>query len=253
MKTFKQFVKESGDWWDPDPKKDRATSGVGNKMRAREDRGEDTSVQKKPDYSNRLKPGETYMQFAKRKQRGESIEYDLSETSLNRVVSKMKKGGTAIISSDRGDKTNKQKKERSDRLVKRIRGAGLPGPTKVKGAYHEKDHGEQTEKSFVVGSGKTGKKKFKKLVTKLGQEGGLKHKKNQKTDSKKDDQDSVLIKQNPGSGSKASWLGTSRRSDANPKLGKKEDQGKLSTKDANKPLTPGEGATKVGKKRFQFK
>jgi hypothetical protein len=248
MKTYREFIKEAGDWWHPDPEKDRKLGGPGPNQRAREDRGP------KPDYSNRLKPGETYIQFAKRKQAERMKEdYDLNETSLSRVVSKTQKGGIAIMSSDRGDKTKKEKQKRSERLVNRIRGAGLPGPTKVKGAYQEKDHGEQTEKSYVVDSGKTSKKKFKKLVTKLGQEGGLKYKKNQKSDSKKDDQDSVLIKQKPGSSSKASWLGTSRRSDADPKLGKKEDQGKLSTKDANKPLTPGEGATKVGKKRMQFK
>jgi hypothetical protein len=68
MKTYKEFVFEAGDWWHPDPKKDRAISGSGNKMRSREDRGQDVSVQKKPDYSNRLKPGESYMDFAKRKQ-----------------------------------------------------------------------------------------------------------------------------------------------------------------------------------------
>ena len=39
-------------------------------MRAKEDRGDDTSVQKKPDYSKRLMPGETYMQFANRKKAG---------------------------------------------------------------------------------------------------------------------------------------------------------------------------------------
>jgi len=177
----------------------------------------------------------------------------IQESSLSRVVSKSDKGGMAIMSSDRGDKTNKEKQQRSSKLTNRIRGAGLPGPTKVKGAYHEKDHGEQTEKSFVVSSGKTGKRKFKKLATKLGQEGGLKHKKNQNPGSKNDDQDSVLIKQKPGSSSKASWLGTSRRSDADPKLGKKYDQGKLSTRDASTPLKPGEGATKVGKKKLQFK
>jgi hypothetical protein len=58
---------EAGDWWHPDPKKDRVISGVGNRMRSLEDRGENTSAQTEPDYSNRLKPGETYMQFAKRK------------------------------------------------------------------------------------------------------------------------------------------------------------------------------------------
>ncbi len=70
MKTFKEFLDEAGDWWHPDPKKDRKISGSANKMRAREDRGDDTSVQKKPDYSKRLMPGETYLQFANRKKAG---------------------------------------------------------------------------------------------------------------------------------------------------------------------------------------
>ena len=62
----------------------------------------------------------------------------------------------------------------------------------------------------------------------------------------------VLVEK-PGLQSRASWLGTSRRSDADPKLGKKYDQGKMSTRDANSPLNPGEGATIVGKKKLQFK
>ena len=180
--------------------------------------------------------------------------YDLHEKSLSRIVSKIEKGGVAIVSSDRSDKTNKEKQERSKNLVNRVRGAGLPGPTQVKGAYRETGTTEdQTEKSFVVSSGKMGKREFKKVASKLGQQGGLKHKRNQKPNSEKDDQDSVLIKQKPGSKPKASWLGTSRRSDADPKLGKKYDQGKMSTKDANSPLKPGEGATIVGKKKLQFK
>jgi len=76
---------------------------------------------------------------------------DLQEKSLSRIVSKIEKGGVAIVSSDRSDKTNKEKQQRSDRLVKRIRGAGLPGPTQTKGAYRETGTTEdQTEKSFVV-------------------------------------------------------------------------------------------------------
>ena len=180
--------------------------------------------------------------------------HDLQEKSLSRIVSKIEKGGVAIVSSDRSDKTNKEKQQRSDKLVKRIRGAGLPGPTQTKGAYRETGTTEdQREKSFVVPSGKMGKKKFKKVASKLGQEGGLKQKKNQEPNSKEGDQDSVLIKQKPGSQPKASWLGTSIRSDADPKLGKKYDQGKMSTRDANLPLNPGEGATIVGKKKLQFK
>jgi hypothetical protein len=68
MKTFQDFLIEAGDWWHPDPEKDKKLPGRGPQLRAREDRGQDTSVQKKPDYSNSLKPGESYMQFAKRKQ-----------------------------------------------------------------------------------------------------------------------------------------------------------------------------------------
>jgi hypothetical protein len=35
---------------------------------------------------------------------------DLQEKSLSRVVSKIQKGGIAVMSSDRGDKTKKEKK-----------------------------------------------------------------------------------------------------------------------------------------------
>ena len=179
--------------------------------------------------------------------------YSIQEKSLSRVVSQVKRGGTAIISAARGDLSTKENKKRTNELSKKIRGAGLPGPTYVKGAYHEKGHGEVTEPSLFVQQGKKGKKRFKKIVSKLGQEGGLKQKRNQKPNSKEKDQDSILIKQKPGSESRASWLGTSRRSDADPKLGKKMDQGTLSTKDANSPLKPGDGATMVGRKKLQFK
>ncbi len=70
MKTFKQFVTEAGDYWHPDPEQDRKLGGPGPNQRAREKRGKDVSPQKKPDYSKRLKPGETYTQFAKRKAAG---------------------------------------------------------------------------------------------------------------------------------------------------------------------------------------
>lgn len=179
--------------------------------------------------------------------------YSIQEKSLSRVVSQIKGGGTAIISAARGNLSNRENRERTRQLAGRIRGAGLPGPTQVTGAYHETGHGEVTEPSLFVKQGKMGKRKFKKIVTKLAQEGGLKYKRNQKPGSNQNDQDSVLIKQDPGLESRASWLGTSRRSDADPKLGKKVDQGTLSTRDASSPLKPGEGATIVGKKKMQFK
>ena len=63
--------------------------------------------------------------------------YSIQETSLTRVMSKSQRGGMAILSGQRGDKSKKENKARSARTEKRIRGAGLPGPTKVSGRYTE--------------------------------------------------------------------------------------------------------------------
>ena len=90
-----QNLGEAGDWWHPDPKKDAAISGAANKMRARENRGQDTSVQTKPDYSNRLKPGETYMQFSQRKQ-GNIAKPAAKPSLLSRVASKLKGGSSSL-------------------------------------------------------------------------------------------------------------------------------------------------------------
>jgi hypothetical protein len=63
-------LSEAGDWWHPNPEKDKKLPGRGPKLRAREDAA--TATKSKPDYSKSLKPGESYMDFAKRKARGES-------------------------------------------------------------------------------------------------------------------------------------------------------------------------------------
>ena len=171
---------------------------------------------------------------AKKKYSGKaatSEEYDLSETSLNRVRSKAEKGGMAIMSAQRGDKSKKENKARSKQLEKDIRGAGLPGPTKVSGRYTENPGTAQEkkvgEKSHVVSSGKMGKRKFKKAVEKLG---------------KKYDQDSVLIQRKP-KGS-ATIKGTSKTSW--PGKGKNVGVGKMN------PGKTGEFDTKVKNKTFTY-
>ena len=230
LKKKKEEVKESGDWWHPDPEQDKRMPGRGPKLRTKEDGGQDTSAQTKPDYSNRLKPGESYYEFAKRKQRGESVEYDLSETSLTRVMSKSKKGGMAIMSAQRGDKSKAENKARSKQLEKDVRGAGLPGPTKVSGRYTENPGTPQEkkvgEKSHIITPGKKGKRKFKKAIEKLG---------------KKYDQDSVLLQRKKGGEStlkgtsKTSWPGKGK----NVKIGsmKPGRTGEFDTKVKNKTFT----------------
>jgi len=107
----------------------------------------------------------------------------LEESSLSRIKSKSDKGGMAILSGSRGDKSSKENRARAKQLDKDIRGKGLPGATKVSGRWDEKDKktGETTkvkERSHVVTSGKKSKRKFTKAVKSLG---------------KKYDQDAVLI------------------------------------------------------------
>ena len=100
----------------------------------------------------------------------------VQESSLSRIKSKSDKGGMAILSGSRGDKSKKQNQARAKQLDKDIRGKGLPGATKVTGSYVEKDKsGKETkvkERSHVVTSGKMGKRKFKKAVKSLGKKYG---------------------------------------------------------------------------------
>jgi len=101
----------------------------------------------------------------------------LDESSLSRIKSKSDKGGMAIISGSRGDKSAKENKARAKQLDRDIKGKGLPGATKVQGRWDEKDKktGKVTkvkERSHVVSSGKMGKRKFKKAIKSLGKKYG---------------------------------------------------------------------------------
>ena len=57
----------------------------------------------------------------------------LDESSLSRIKSKSDKGGMAVISGSRGDKSSKENKARAKQLDRDIKGKGLPGATKVSG------------------------------------------------------------------------------------------------------------------------
>ena len=134
----------------------------------------------------------------------------LEESSLSRIKSKSDKGGMAIISGSRGDKSSKENKARAKQLDRDIKGKGLPGATKVSGRWDETDDdtGKTTkvkERSHVVTSGKKSKRKFKKAIKALGKKYG---------------QDSVITQQR---GSKDATLKRTRKGGLpkrNIKLGK---------------------------------
>ena len=135
---------------------------------------------------------------------------DINESSMSRIKRQSDKGGTAVMSASRGDKSNKENRARAKKLDKDIRGKFGKGATKVTGKYDEKDDKTgQTkrvkERSHVIQSGKMGKRKFKKAVKSLGKKYG---------------QDSVITQQK---GSKDATLKRTRKgsmSKQNMKLGK---------------------------------
>ena len=110
------------------------------------------------------------------------------ESSLSRVVSKSKKGGTAVLSGSRADKSAKENKARAKQLDKDLKGKCYVGATKATGRYTERDKetGKETkvkERSHIVSSGKKSKKDFKKDMKKI---------------ARKYDQDSILIQKKKG-------------------------------------------------------
>lgn len=72
-----EVVYERADTWHPDPEQDRKLGGPGANQRAREDRGQSTSKS-----DNKLRPGESYMQYIKRKQ-AERMKEDVTIEDLN--------------------------------------------------------------------------------------------------------------------------------------------------------------------------
>ena len=72
-----ETINERGDFWHPDPDKDRKLGGPGANQRAREDRGAKAGTRGTSSNDKKLRPGESYMQYAKRmKNRKESVEME---------------------------------------------------------------------------------------------------------------------------------------------------------------------------------
>ena len=159
----------------------------------------------------------------------------MQESSLSRIKSKSDKGGMAIISGSRADKSAKENRARAKQFDRDIKRKGLPGATKVSGRWDEKDDdtGKTTkvkERSHVVTSGKKGKRKFKKAVKALGKKYG---------------QDAVLTQTK-----KTATVSATRKGGLGKKAGKTV---KRFTAGTMKPgRTSPEGDTKIKGKTFTY-
>ena len=155
---------------------------------------------------------------------------DINESSMSRIKSQSDKGGTAVMSASRGEKSSKENRARAKKLDKDIRSKFGKGATKVSGRYMEKDEktGKERkvkERSHVIQSGKMGKRKFKKAVKSLGKKYG---------------QDAVITQQK---GDKSATLKRTRKGGLpkkNIKLGRM------------KPGTTGENDTKIKGKTYTY-
>ena len=67
-------ILERGDFWHPDPDKDKKLGGPGANQRAREDRGSSSSTPKKED-PKKLRKGESYMDYSKRQSASKKPRY----------------------------------------------------------------------------------------------------------------------------------------------------------------------------------
>ena len=165
---------------------------------------------------------------------------EIEESSLSRIKSKTDKGGVAILSGSRGDKSKKENKARAKQLDKDIKGKGLPGATKATGRWTEKDDdtGKETkvkERSHIVSSGKKGKRKFKKAIKSLGKKYG---------------QDAVLTQTK-----KTGTLSATRKGGLGKKPKNKRPPGSTKIVSVGK-MRPGrsseEGDTKIKNKTFTY-
>ena len=69
-----ETITERGDFWHPDPEKDKKLGGPGANQRAREDRASSSSSAKKED-PKKLKKGESYMDYSKRQKASKKPRY----------------------------------------------------------------------------------------------------------------------------------------------------------------------------------
>ena len=164
----------------------------------------------------------------------------LDESSLSRIKSKSDKGGMAILSGSRADKSKKENRARAKQLDRDIKGKGLPGATKATGRWVEKDDktSKETrvkERSHIVTSGKHGKRAFRDKVKSL---------------AKKYGQDAVLTqtkKTGTVSATRKGGLGTKPKNKRPPGSTKAVNVGKFKPGRSSK-----EGDTKIKNKTFTY-
>ncbi len=149
MDNMKSTITERGDYWHPDPEKDKKLGGPGANQRAREDRAAASKPKSDP---KKRKSGESYMDYAKRHG------YKKSTPKKKSLLSKLlRKEAYRVLAKDKGEegkpsqfsyKDEKDAKKFADGINKK------GGKATVTKEHHQKDkdgkvieHGDGTPSS----------------------------------------------------------------------------------------------------------
>ena len=129
-----ETINERGDFWHPDPDKDRKLGGPGANQRAREDRGAKAGTRGTSSNDKKLRPGESYMQYAKRmKNRRESVEMEegVGDVAIKAIrATQGKKPAelskrTALIRKIKQKQLDSYLKKRDDKKKERVTNVGM--------------------------------------------------------------------------------------------------------------------------------
>jgi len=97
MDNMKSTITERGDYWHPDPEKDKKLGGPGANQRAREDRAAASKPKSDP---KKRKSGESYMDYAKR--HGYKKSTPKKKSLLGRLG--LRKEAYRVLAKDKGEK-----------------------------------------------------------------------------------------------------------------------------------------------------
>ena len=115
-------IQERADTWHPDPEEDRKLGGPGANQRAREDRAAASKPAAKKEDPKKLRPGESYMDYAKRQKGGSSLSAKPKKKSLLGRLG-LKKEALDPVGKEDDDINNDGKKDKTDKYLKNRRKA----------------------------------------------------------------------------------------------------------------------------------
>ena len=156
MDNMKSTITERGDYWHPDPEKDKKLGGPGANQRAREDRAAASKPKSDP---KKRKSGESYMDYAKR--HGYKKSTPKKKSLLGRLG--LRKEAYRVLAKDKGEEGKPSQfsyKDEKDakKFADGIKSKG--GKATVTKEHHQKDkdgkvieHGDGTPSSVEEGKG----------------------------------------------------------------------------------------------------